>query len=79
MSNYIALTEEKVFENEEKKTHSRETDWRVHNPYNKVNLLSLPQLQHWPKKSITNFPGGPMAKTPHSQCRGPTFDSWSGN
>ena len=23
--------------------------------------------------------GGPVAKTPHSQCRGPGFDLWSGN
>ena len=23
--------------------------------------------------------GGPVAKTSHSQCRGPGFDSWSGN
>ena len=26
-----------------------------------------------------DFPGGSMAKTPHSQCRGPGFDPWSGN
>ena len=25
------------------------------------------------------FPGGPMAKTLTSQCRGLRFDSWSGN
>ena len=25
------------------------------------------------------FPSGPVAKTPHSQCRGPGFDPWSGN
>ena len=25
------------------------------------------------------FPGGPVAKTTHSQCRGPGFDPWSGN
>ena len=25
-----------------------------------------------------DFPGGPVAKTPHSQCRGPGFDPWSG-
>ena len=25
------------------------------------------------------FPGGLMAKIPHSQCRGPGFHSWSGN
>ena len=22
---------------------------------------------------------GPIVKTPHSQCRGPGFDPWSGN
>ena len=26
-----------------------------------------------------DFPGGPVAKTPCSQCRGPGFDPWSGN
>ena len=24
------------------------------------------------------FPGGPVAKTPHSQCRGSRFTPWSG-
>ena len=24
-----------------------------------------------------DFPGGPVAKTPHSQCRGLRFDLWS--
>ena len=26
-----------------------------------------------------DFSGGPVAKTPHFQCRGPRFHSWSGN
>ena len=26
-----------------------------------------------------DFLGGPVAKTPHSQCRGPKFAPWSGN
>ena len=26
-----------------------------------------------------DFPRGPVAKTVHSQCRGPGFDPWSGN
>ena len=26
-----------------------------------------------------DFPGGPVAVTPSSQCRGPGFDPWSGN
>ena len=26
-----------------------------------------------------DFPGGPVAKTPHSQCSRPWFDPWSGN
>ena len=31
-------------------------------------------------KPITgDFPGGPVAKTPCSQRRGPGFDPWSGN
>ena len=31
------------------------------------------------KGSWGNFPGGPVAKTAHSQNRGPGFDPWSGN
>ena len=26
-----------------------------------------------------NFPGGPVDRTPCSQCRGPGFDFWLGN
>ena len=26
-----------------------------------------------------DFPGGSVVKTPHSQCRGPGFNPWSGN
>ena len=29
--------------------------------------------------SHRDFPGGPVGKTPQSQCRGPRFDPWSGN
>ena len=32
-------------------------------------------LKVWPG----DFPGGPVAKTLCSQCRGPGFDPWSGN
>ena len=28
-------------------------------------------------KKIKDFPGGPVAKTLRSQCRGPRFNSWS--
>ena len=28
---------------------------------------------------IRDFLGGPVAKTPCSQCRGPRFDPWPGN
>ena len=40
-------------------------------------LSFLTQLQKslWSK----DFPGGPMANTPHFQCMGPGFDPWSGN
>ena len=26
-----------------------------------------------------DFPGGPVAKAPSSQCKGPEFTPWSGN
>ena len=28
---------------------------------------------------LRDFPGGTVDKTPSTQCRGPRFDSWSGN
>ena len=31
------------------------------------------------KVPLWYFPGGPVAKTLQSQCRGPRFDPWSGN
>ena len=31
------------------------------------------------KEKDRNFPAGPTVKTPHSQCRGPGFNPWSGN
>ena len=30
------------------------------------------------KWGLGDFPGGPVARTPHSQCRRPGFDPWSG-
>ena len=29
--------------------------------------------------TVEDFPGGPVAKTPHFQSREPGFDPWSGN
>ena len=34
---------------------------------------------HCFKMYLEDFPGGPVAKTPRSQCRGPRFHPWSGN
>ena len=31
------------------------------------------------RERLWDCPGGPVAKTLHSQCRGPGFDPWSGN
>ena len=31
------------------------------------------------KPALGDFPGGPVANTSHSQCRGPRFDPWLGN
>ena len=36
---------------------------------------SLKSRREWAR----DFPGGRVAKTPCSQCRGPGFDPWSGN
>ena len=29
------------------------------------------------KVTASDFPGGPVTKTPHSQCKGPRLDPWS--
>ena len=40
----------------------------------------LPNQRHPNSKASSwEFPGGPVAKTPCSQCRGPMFDHWSGS
>ena len=48
-----------------------------------LNILLCPSvssdLQKLKVKSLWDFPGDPVAKTPYSQCRGPRFKSWSGN
>ena len=41
-----------------------------------INLQNFFILENWNSR---DFPGGPVAKTPRSQCRGPGFDPWSGN
>ena len=40
-----------------------------------------PEKVHWKGKQGVerDFPGGPMAKTPGSQCMGPGFNPWSEN
>ena len=42
-------------------------------------LLWLNFHNAWHKSVFRDVPGGPVAKTPSSQCRGPMFDPWSGN
>ena len=44
------------------------------------SMPSLKDLIFCTSKDIHgDFPGGPVAKTPHFQCRGLGFNSWSGN
>ena len=53
------------------------------NPCSLLPLSGGPKTQIRPCHSLLkffrDFPGGPVAKTPHFQCRAPRFDSWSGN
>ena len=45
------------------------------------NYAQYPVTNHNGKeyeKMYRDFPGGPVAKTLCSQCRGPRFDSWLG-
>ena len=41
--------------------------------------LSTEEYTSSKMKYNQNFPGGPVAKTLHSQCRRPGFNRWSGN
>ena len=43
-------------------------------------LLCISRDQSVSKSSMTlgDFPGGPVAKNPHSQCWGPRFNPWLG-
>ena len=41
--------------------------------------LGLQRCRSLIKGTTGGFPGGPVAKTPHSQCRWPGVNPWSGN
>ena len=47
--------------------------------YINLKTISLRRLLFFKKSQVLDFPGGPVAKTPQSQCRGPRFHPWSGN
>ena len=53
--------------------------------FTKLALLECQLLRRRPmtpylgKTTSWDFPGGPGAEPPHSQCRGPKFYPWSGN
>ena len=47
---------------------------------NGLNIpIKKPNLSDCIKMTMRDFPRGTVVKTPHSQCRGPGFDLWSGN
>ena len=41
--------------------------------------MAVNSLTHFFKVGFRDFPGGPVAKTPSCQCRGPGFNPGSGN
>ena len=43
------------------------------------SCLQAPKVYTFNKHYCRNFPGGPVVKTPCSQCRGPGFNSCAGN
>ena len=48
----------------------------------RVGVLSLCQIVYLPREKRSNFRdflGGPVAKTPDSQCSGSGFHPWAGN
>ena len=44
-----------------------------------LGSLLPPSVSSSAKHGLQDFPGGPVAKTPSSECRGPGLDPWSGN
>ena len=47
--------------------------------FDHVVKVASAEIPHSKVINCREFPGGPVAKTPHSQCRGPGFAPWSGN
>ena len=48
----------------------------------KVNIHLTVSRLHWShplETLIRDLPGGPVVKTPYSQCKSSGFDPWSGN
>ena len=63
---------EDLLKNLRKNSHrGRKTNKKAHCHRNRRESLKNKRLQ--------DFPGGPLPKTPCSQCRGPGFDPWPGN
>ena len=44
-----------------------------------IEILELKSTVTEIINSLEDLPGGPVAKTPRSQCRRPGFNPWSGN
>ena len=67
---------------------SRTRDWTsvpctgrwilIHCATREVLLFTLGTIQLILKSQCWDFPSAPVAKTLHSQCRGPGFNPWSG-
>ena len=64
-----AATEEKG----EMQTDSR----NLEDPVNEYVMITISVITK--ENASRDFPGGPVAKTPCSQCRGSGFNPWSGN
>ena len=61
------------------KNSRKHRPWR-HQPYDIPSWGQIKTLTNQVKNLISrDFPGGPVTRTLHSQCRGPGFDPWSGN
>ena len=41
------------------------------------STLQVPYLIPYVSRRTGEFPGGPVIRTPQSQCQGPKFNSWS--
>ena len=70
---------ESIMPSEVRKTNTLYHLYVESKKYNKLVNITKKKQTHRYREQTRDFPGGPVAKTPCSQWRGPRFNPWSGN